>query len=282
MSGHDPLARSDAPDASPDRSTDDREARPFFTRYGLSRTSDRDAPLTIEPYPEICRHGALRATVIASAVDLVGSLFTREAAGKDILYTTDLSVRIPHPGIPDRIEARGERLRTGRKSVTTGVELRVDEAVWAYGQTSFTRVPRPSPETASLADIALPEELPRHPLDQPLEDEVAVEILDAGRGVVEVPLRPALLNPEGTLQGALVALIVEVAAERLAEAHLGTPQVVTELDLRYLSTARVGPVVSEGRWIGRAEQGMIRIDLRDRGNAGRITATALLRLTPAR
>jgi acyl-coenzyme A thioesterase PaaI-like protein len=264
------------------RSAQHPPSPPFFTRYGFSRTGVRDSPLTIDPYPEICRHGALRATVIASAVDLVGSLFTREAAGKDILYTTDLSIRIPTPGIPDRIETHGEVLRAGRKSVATGVALRIDGKAWAYGQTSFTRVPRPDEERISLEDIALPSELARHPLSRPLEEEVGIESVDPGRGIVEVLLRPPLLNPEGTMQGALVALLVEVAAERLAEFHLKTPQIVTELDLRYLSTARFGPVVAMAFWIGAPEHGMIRVDLKDRGNDDRLTATALVRVADAR
>ena len=254
---------------------------PFFTRYGFSRTGNRDEPLTIEPYPQICRHAALRATVVASAVDLVGSLFTREAAGNDILYTTDLSVRIPNPGIPERVTTRGHVLRAGRTSVTTGVDLLVDGESWAYGQTRFSRMPRPDGERISIEDLALPLEFARNPLSHPLQEEVGIEVVDARRGNVEVTLRTSLLNAEGTLQGALVALLVEVAAESLAESQHEAPQIVTELDLRYLSTARVGPVVSEAIWIGGADQAMSRVDLRDRGRDDRLTATALLRVAPA-
>ena len=63
---------------------------PLFTRLGFARTGDADAPLEIEPYPEICHRGALRLSVIASAVDIVGSLYAREVAGSDSTFTTDL------------------------------------------------------------------------------------------------------------------------------------------------------------------------------------------------
>jgi acyl-coenzyme A thioesterase PaaI-like protein len=255
---------------------------PFFTRYGFSRTGDRDEPLTIDPYPEICRHGALRATVVASAVDLVGSLFTREASGDDILFTTDLSIRIPRPDRPEHLRARGELLRAGRKSVTTGVEISDAGRIFAYGQTSFTRLERPAAERVPIESLILPRELERHPLTRPLESEVGVEIVEARHGRVKVALRPGLLNAEGTLQGALVALLVEVAAESLAESHHGTPQVVSELDLRYLSTAKVGPVCSEAAWIGPPDKGMIRVELVDQGRDRRRTATALIHVEPAR
>ena len=77
-------------------------APPFFTRYGLTRTPDPDAPLVVEPYDEICRAGVLRATVVASAVDLVGGFVTRALAGVDATFTADLSLRIPAPGRPAR------------------------------------------------------------------------------------------------------------------------------------------------------------------------------------
>ena len=43
-------------------------APPFFTRYGISRTREPDAPLKIEPYEAVCHRGGLRPTVLAAAV----------------------------------------------------------------------------------------------------------------------------------------------------------------------------------------------------------------------
>ncbi len=255
---------------------------PFYTRYGLARTGERENSLTITPYPPVCRHGSLRATIVAAAVDIVGSLFTREVAGTDVLFTTDLSVRLPRADLPDSIFARGRVLREGRTGVTTGVELVAGGSLWAYGETSFARQPRAAGERVTAAELALPQVFASHPLERPLDEEVGVEVLDAARGAVELPLRPAVLNGEGTLQGALVALLVERAAESLAESRLGAPQRIAELDLRYLSTAKVGPVRSWAGFVGEPELGMIRVELRDAGRGDRLTATALLRAAPAR
>ena len=52
-------------------------------------------------------------------------------------------------------------------------------------------------------------------LDKPLREEAGVEVLDASAGVVGEVV-PELLNPAGTLQGAMVALVAEAAAEELA------------------------------------------------------------------
>ena len=255
-------------------------AVPFYTRYGLARTGDRDAPLTLAPSPFVCRHGALRASIVAAAVDIVGSLFAREAAGTDVLFTTDLSVRIPQAEPPPSLLVRGRTLRSGRTGSTTSVELCADGAVWAYGETSFARRPRNAGKAVTAAQLALPREFERNPLERPLEQEVGIEVRCAAQGEVELALRPAVLNTEATLQGALVALLVERAAECLAEDVLGAPQRIAELDLRYLRAATNGPVRSRAAFIGDPARGMIRAELCDAGRDERLTATALLRVLP--
>ena len=71
------LARVKSPT---DRASSRDPEPPLFTRYGFTRTGLPDAPLRIEPYPAIATHGALRATVVASAIDLVGG------AGVDLRF----------------------------------------------------------------------------------------------------------------------------------------------------------------------------------------------------
>ena len=71
-----------------DRARPDSPAPPFYTRYGFERLGETD--LAIVPYPEICVAGTLRATVIASAIDLVGGFRTRDiAAGFSFDFPSD-------------------------------------------------------------------------------------------------------------------------------------------------------------------------------------------------
>ncbi len=254
---------------------------PFFTRYGLSRTGVFEAPLRLEPYAEICHRGVLRPAVIASAIDIVGGLNAREIAGDDSTFTTDLSVRAPADTVPDVILARGTLLRVGRRVITTCVILEADGETYAYGETSFMRVAQRREATGAKARLGMPEVIEQVPLERPLHEEVGIEIVDPARGEVRVELREPLRNPEGVMQGALVALLCEVAAETLADHSHGCPQVVREIDVRYLAMARVGPIVSLARWIGAPDAGMLRVELRDRGNEERITAATLLRTAPA-
>ncbi len=251
---------------------------PIFTRYGFTRTGDPARPLEVAPYPEVCANGALRATVVASAIDIVGGFATRALAGSDATFTTDLSLRIPAPGTPTKLVAHAEALRTGKRLVTTGVRLDAPGGPYAYGETTFTRIPRrePAPDVRTLAT---PDAIPFHPLERPLDVEVGIETQGPGR--VRLPLHANLLNPEGVLQGALVALAIECCALALAESERGRPQCVTELDLRYLSAASEGPVEGEAHWIGDPASGMLRVALRDRGREASLTSSALVRTADA-
>jgi acyl-coenzyme A thioesterase PaaI-like protein len=256
---------------------------PFYLRYGITRTGDPALPLVIEPYPQVCRAGALRLTVVAAAVDIVGSLFAREAVGRDGIFTVDLSVRAPLRPPPKRIVARGELLRAGRNQIASEALLEVDAAPFACGQTIFQRVPReePSGSNAGDAPVGLPEVLENVPLERPLAQEAGVVVVNAARGQLALPLGPALVSPQGFLQGGLVALVVEEAALALAEHSGAGPQVVTDLDIRYLASGRVGPIESEACWVTDRSGAAIRVALRDAGNGGRITTAALARVTLA-
>lgn len=256
---------------------------PFFMRYGISRTGDAEAPLVIEPYPEVCRGGVLRPTVLAAAVDAVGSLFARDSAGADGVFTTDLSVRAPARALPKRIVARGELLRAGRSLISSEVVLQADGAPFACGQTTFQRVPRPdaSPAPGAREPVRLPEVLDHFPLERPLAEEAGVVVADASRGRVELPLSAALLSPQGVMQGALVALVIEEAALALGEYGGAGPHFVTELDVRFLAAGRDGPIVSSASWVTDRDGEMIRIALRDAGRGDRITTAGLARVARA-
>ncbi len=89
---------------------------------------------------------------------------------------------------------------------------------------------------------------------------------------------PQLRNPAGTLQGAMVALLAEAAAEDLVSTRFETPCVVTELDLRYLAQARVGPVRSRCRLLGTTPDSPVEVELFDTSEE-RITTLVYARAT---
>jgi acyl-coenzyme A thioesterase PaaI-like protein len=158
-------------------------------------------------------------------------------------------------------------LRRGRRSVTCMVDLTTDDGMpIASGAIGFARYPRKhtdppkphvSPDRAPALFPAATE------LPAPLREVVGVEVIDADAGIVELLVRPELRNPAGTLQGAMVALLAEAAAEDLVEARAGQPAVVTDLDLRYLAQAPVGPVRTRSRLLGTEPTDPVLVELVD-------------------
>ena len=253
----------------------------LFGRLGVERSADPDAPVHIYPYPQVCHRGVVRPSVLVLAVDMMAGFYAADGAGTDWVFTTDLSLRAPSHVIPERIETSGSLLRAGRSTVTSDVRMEVDGALFAYGQASFARVARRHGDPEQPDIHATPPELARPQLERSLFEEVGVEITDPAAGRAELVLRDDLRNPAGVMQGAIVSFLAETAAEALADHTLGGPQVVTEIDVRYLAMGRVGPMRAESEWIGPPAAGAIRVTLRDSGNRDRQTAAVLVRTVTA-
>jgi acyl-coenzyme A thioesterase PaaI-like protein len=246
--------------------------------------SDGAWSAVLDPYPELCAHGIVRIAVWALMADMVGGMTADAQAGDDWTFTTDLSVRAPVLRVPGRVTGTGASLRTGKHDLATEVWMReADGTLFAYSHAGFTRLarrpgdnPKPTPDSATVLQW-----VDRPPLDAPLAVLAGCDVVDATRGRLEVELTDVLRNPAGAMQGAMVALVGEVAAEALATHHLGSQQVVTDLDVRYLAMGRVGPIVSTATFVGPPAAGSIAVQLRDRGNGDRVVSGILARTAPA-
>jgi len=253
----------------------------LFARLGVTARRDPKLPVTLEPFPEVCVNGVVRASVLVLVVDMMAGFIAEESCEGDWTFTTDLSLRAPAQHVPERVESQGTLLRGGRGSVSAGVSMRAGAEDFAYGIAGFIRLPRrhgdpPKPHLHEDAELL---RLP--PIERPLADEVGIQVKDASRGEVEVELVDALRNPAGALQGAMAALVAEVAAEALAEDARQRPQVVTDFDIRYLAMGREGPIYSSASWVAGPESGAMRVELRDRGNRDRLIISALARSSDA-
>jgi acyl-coenzyme A thioesterase PaaI-like protein len=254
-------------------------------RIGIGGTVADDAlqRVHLEPYPELCANGIVRIAVWALMADIMGGWEAERSAGTDWVFTTDLSVRAPVLQVPRRVDGTGNAFRVGRTNVATEVHMHDETgALFAYAQVGFVRMPRrpgdpPKPNMAESAQHWGE----REQLTSLLAEAAGARTLHAPTGHVEVVLDDALRNPAGAMQGAMVALVGELAAEELAGHALGAPQVVTDLDVRYLAMGRIGPIASRASFVGTPGAGSIRVELRDEGNAGRVVAAMLARTAPA-
>ena len=233
------------------------------------------------PSPEVLHHGVLRTSVLAFVVDVVAGVAV-DSDPDAWMLTTDMSVRaLPVPA-PARVAGEARLLRQGGRSTSSVVDL-VSETgtVVGWGAVGFARVVRresDSPKPPYTIDDIAGHMAERRHLAVPLREAAGIEVVDAGEGVVQVEVLPKLLNPAGTLQGAMVALLAEAAAEELVAARFGVGAVVSELDLRYLARSGAGPVRTSSRILGDRPDAPIEVLLTDT-STGTITTHVYARAT---
>jgi acyl-coenzyme A thioesterase PaaI-like protein len=252
-------------------------------RLGVSaRISGGELSLELEPRPEVLHHGFVRASVLAFVIDVVGGVAVDDDPDAWTL-TSDMSVRMRLAPPPPRIEAVGRVVRRGRRSATCAVDL-TDRAGMpvATGAIGFAKIPRrpgdpPKPEFSPGSALSIFRDIGG--LNRPLRDEAGIVVIDAASGVLELSVTPELRNPAGTLQGAMVALLAEAAAEDFLSTLAGLPMVVCDLDLRYLAQAPTGPVRTWTRLLGEGPDAPVEIELVDI-SADRVTTLVYARALP--
>jgi len=252
-------------------------------RFGIAAHVDAAGlHLVLRTQPEVLHHGVVRASVLAYAVDACAGIAVDEDPEVWTL-TTDLSLRMRPIPAPEIAEATCTIVRRGRRSTTSTFEVVAhDGTAVAAGAIGFAAVPRRDgdpPKPFFPPEVAARMFTGQSTLTEPLREAAGIQVLDAGAGVVEVDVTPELRNPAGTLQGAMVALVAEVAAEELAATRSDAPMVVTELDLRYLAQAPVGPVRTRTRPLGPAADDPMQIELIDT-SLDRVTTLVYARATP--
>jgi acyl-coenzyme A thioesterase PaaI-like protein len=236
-------------------------------RLGVTaRFEEGSLILELRPQDETLHHGIVRASVLSFVIDVVAGIPLDQDLGMWTL-TSDMSVHMRPIPAPALIEATGTILRQGRRSATSLVELKTDQgAPIATGAIGFAKIARkttdPPKPNVPLGQVPL---IFRNPitLTRPLREEAGVEVIDAAEGVVQVEVTPALTNPAGTLQGAMVALLAEAAAEDLLATRFDSRFVVTDLDLRYLRKTEEGPVRTRSSLLGTGPDAPVQVELID-------------------
>jgi acyl-coenzyme A thioesterase PaaI-like protein len=244
------------------------------SRLNVSIVEVEPLVLRVHPVPTTCRLGSLRTSVLSFVVDAVAGIEidTDRDAWQ---FTSDMAVRVRPLPAPAYIDARSTVLRAGRRSVTCEVQL-VDDSgsPVGHGVLGFSRIERkptdpPKPQVGAAEIAAHWSDVT--PIETPLAEAAGIRVLDAEAGIVEVDADPMLNNMAGVMQGAMVALVAEVAAEEAASARLGAPAYVSELDIRYLQQVRGGPVRSSCEWLGDRPDSPIRVVLVDVGTGQLVT-----------
>jgi acyl-coenzyme A thioesterase PaaI-like protein len=259
------------------------QSRSVPTRLGVSaRFEDGQLMLDLTPQDATLHHGIVRASVLSFVIDAAAGISVD--GDQDVwTLTSDLSLRMQPVPAPELVSSTSRVLRQGRRSSSCLVELAAgDGTPIASGVAGFASIPRrPDDPPKPVMD---PERAPEvlsgvADLQLPLREEAGIEVVDAAEGVVELTVTPDLRNPAGTLQGAMVALVAEAAAEDLVSTRFESPCVVVDLDVRYLAQAHTGPLRTRSRLLGTGPDAPVQVELIDT-SADRITTLVYARAVP--
>ena len=211
------------------------------------------------------RSSQVRASVLATMGDVWTGALAARACSPKLALTLDLTVRIVGDVGGDRLDIVGNLLKQGRTTIVAETDFRdpITGAVVALSHATFVSSPRPQ-------DVMGPLDTTRtsgNALSRPIADALGLQVLSPGVALIE--RGPYVNQPTGTLQGGVVALLAEVAAESLTGSR------VLELEVRYLSAVRVGPARTSAAAL---DDYTVRVEIRDPGNDDRLAAVVMARV----
>ena len=222
------------------------------------------------------------AALLTFADVLIGRLASQRTAPR-ISVTADLGIRVIAAPPPDGVITMTASLVKAGRSMSVGeTEFRAAGSgdLIATSLGTFLASPRPIDEVPD--GFANDDRRPADGSSRAAEtfvDQVGLRIV--GDGAVEITLRPDLLNATQSLQGGLVALLGEVAAQNAATSAAGHPHVVDSLEVHYLAAARVGPFRGTGRVLAvDRNSAVVRVEVRDPGRDDRVVSVLMATTRP--
>lgn len=226
----------------------------------------------VTPHMHVPGTSCLRTSILAAFTDLLAGLLAGRVIGPRVPVTLDLAIDLFGPATDvRRVEGVSRPVKHGRTIFVagidfTGVDGNGDGRPLATATATFMPVPDESlrlPDSALLLDRTRDETMR---LEQPFADRAGCVRQEPG--VALLVRSEDGLNSSNTINGGLIALVVEEAA---LSAAAGTT--LSSLSMRYVRPARVGPLVARAVTNG----AVARVDVRDSGSDDRLTVTAVTR-----
>ncbi len=234
--------------------------------------------------------GRVRAGVVATAVDILGGEAAMRAVAPGWIATSSLSLQVDTLPAEGMLRLRSRVLRQGRSTVV--IEIDVDAPppghAAALATISFAALPARTEFQRQRHWIADPEprttfgaEAPS--LAGPLLETLGLRFDASDPDVARLDMAEYVVNSLGAMQGGVVAILAEAAAEHSATARLGRPTRVRHLEVHYLKLAKVGPVRADVRTLAELAGGarLLRVELRDEGRDDVLLTIANVLADPA-
>ena len=221
--------------------------------------------------------GRVRAGALATLVDVIGGGLAAQAAAPDWIATADLTLHVVGAVRDGVVEADARVLRRGRTTVVIEVDLRHGRDVAGIATMTFSVLPRRDTNPVISFGGGTPRVsfvLPGTGFDAPVLDEVGCTVVDAAAGVVDLPVTDYARNSFGALQGGVVAMGIDAAAEAALRVACDAPVTVTDLQVTYLALVRGTLRTTTEVLHASPSFGSATVDVLDAGSEARRTTTA--------
>jgi len=212
----------------------------------------------------------LRLSILATWADHVAGILAARTIAPRVSVTLDLDVHVHWAPVGvEAIQAAARPLKVGRSIIVMGVEFTADDGVpLGIGTASFMASPDATLTLPALTEgLAMSRAGARtRRLTVPFAERARCERREPG--VAALAMADDGINSSNTLNGGLLALVVEEAALSAAP---GTT--LASLAMRYLRPVRVGPALATADVSG----ALGRVEVRDAGRDDRVAVAATTR-----
>ena len=234
--------------------------------------------------------GRPRAGALATVIDLAGAATALASVRPDWIATSDLAFWSGDPIEDGPIVVAAHLVRAGSNVVVVRVDVgdgqgRDEVATMrpaGRGLMTFARIPGAA---SAVSGRALPESSPKQSMAvagsgfrAPLLEQLAVRVLDPALGVIEVDRTDYTRNSFGSINGGVIAIVAEAAAETMTAAH-GHAFEGVDISVNYLSQTRSGPARAAATFVRRdAHHALVDVQLVDAGNDDQLLALSTVLL----
>jgi acyl-coenzyme A thioesterase PaaI-like protein len=284
-----------------DLTVDYPPAHHFLRDLGVvSEQVSAERSVTVAPVTAAVRNGGGAASLgfIATLIDVNAALVALLASNPDWNATVDLELHATGPLLGRAAVVESELVRAGSNLVTVATRVRdggatddPDELLSADRSTlataarslvTFARIPRKASVASADFDpttmIGQRRELVgvSAPPPEPILERIGLQVVDAPAGHVELARTDYVRNSFGAINGGVLGLVFQGAAEAAVAGH-----VATDLQIHYLSQAKHGPVRTDAEVLRRTDgHAVCAIEARDAGHDDALLAVATVGLTP--
>lgn len=234
--------------------------------------------------PDLCGPDAsVRLGAVAAALDVTAGTLAVQSVYPDWTATTHLSIQTSAGIASGSVTLTCRVARAGRTSVFIEARLTDDDGTAVGSATiGFQRLIRRdgNPDAAGAPEGRVTRLGSDTPEDRPaLTDFIGVR---PGGDGVEIDLSTRVANSFGTIQGGVVATLLEAAAlgtaalDPTGETPVGR---IADLEVHYLAAGKAGPFRAEAEAVRSSPgESVLRLTLRDVGADGRLLATGVAHL----